>query len=324
MERWFEKSEKKFELVISPKKETESVKEWINDLKTNTLIVLRRSSIAYLVGAICDEKVWAEFAWTIPYYLFQRFKLFEPLNKPFSESKAYKIDQAFLEKLRDKKEVENAFEEWREIWEHMLQRSPLRGSKRGKKVKWRKYVRSITEYLMKASEKLIEEYQGNGDMIILQSLERRSPSKMPVINLGRLYLNLVRIPGIGPKKASMLVRDVKIAIAKGFYSPWISGFKERNKIDVLGVVGMELLPIDVHIQKFMKSILQAFIQKKKSINKELFLALAVAIDPENPGLVDLFIWNLRRRYCERKKCDECILSYKTRKLLENIYCHTMQ
>ena len=33
MERWFEKSEKKFELVISPKKETESVKEWINDLK---------------------------------------------------------------------------------------------------------------------------------------------------------------------------------------------------------------------------------------------------------------------------------------------------
>ncbi len=299
-------------LMITPKIKTSDAKEWVKGLKENTRFVLERSSIAYLIVAICNQLVWAGFAWTIPYYLFQKFDLLKRL-KTSSGSEVYEIDKTLLEKLNDENEIMQALYDWRRIWQEKLQRTP--SSRKGK---WGIYVKVIPRHLREASEKLINEYGGNGDKIIYQSSQSaggclKQQNKALVINLKKLYSNLKRIPGIGEKKAAMLVRDAKIAIAKGFYIPWISGFKKRNKIESLKVIGREPIPIDVHIKEFIGSIFQQF-------TREDAKAFILVTDPENPGLVDLFIWSLRRKYCEPKRCSECILSDETKRMLNEIYC----
>jgi hypothetical protein len=113
---------------------------------------------------------------------------------------------------------------------------------------------------------------------------------------------LRQFPGIGPKKASMIARDF------GAGSCQLICLIERLKgrgvdLKVTHIYFTEM-PVDVHVRRVFERL--GFSRYRQSQD---FQNLARIIYPENPGLVDLFIWNLGRKVCKDKpKCQECPLN----------------
>ena len=121
------------------------------------------------------------------------------------------------------------------------------------------------------------------------------------------------MPGIGPKKASMVARD----FVKGSSISWYEGLSKRLKergID-LEVTDSHLssVPVDVHVVKVFVRMMGEFKyvpERKKFLyyypDIQNFAKLSY---PEFPGKVDDILWNVGRKYCDERQpnCRECPL-----------------
>lgn len=228
-----------------------------------------RSPLAPILGTICDQQIKADVAWAIPYHLAQWLKV---NAKEFKASVIRKIGR---EKIR----------EW--LDKHMSNQWPSGMSLQNRE----KWLDDISNYIILACRKIEEEYEDEPDNIFM-------------INNGRLSVPLVyfllrQFSGIGPKKASMIARDFGIGWG------WVRSVTER-----LREKGIEItvehphfteVPIDIHVKRVLKRIGFAKYQEPQD-----FQNLARLIYPTNPGLVDVFIWDLGREICKtRPECEEC-------------------
>jgi len=228
--------------------------------------------LAPFIGTICDERISAEVAWDIPYFLY------EWLKQNHLNFKASTIAKLGKEKLR----------EW--LKSHMQDKWPAKM----KEEDHEDWLNKISASIVDACEKIWKEY--NDD-----------PDNAFIINGGNLSIPLVyfilrQFPGIGPKKASMIARDF------GRNCDWLQSVKMR-----LRKRGIELrvsdvhfteMPIDVHIKRVFQRL--GFSRYNQPQD---FQNLARIIYPENPGLVDDFIWKLGREICKTyPSCNKCPLN----------------
>jgi len=231
----------------------------------------KKDSLALIIGTICDQQIKAEIAWQIPYHLSKWLK---------SEGKAFKAsDIKSIGKLK--------LRTW--LSEHMKDKWPSKLSAE-KREEW---LDKISSYIIAACEKIEKEYSDDPDNVFKVNDGKLS---IPLI-----YFLLRQFPGIGPKKASMIARD----FARG--CEWLISIKERMwrkgiKIEIKSQHFSEV-PIDVHVKRVLKRL--GFSRYNEPQD---FQNLARLIFPENPGLVDDFIWNLGREICRNPpKCSGCPL-----------------
>lgn len=241
------------------------------DYDANSFV--NKDPLAPIIGTICDERISADDAWKIPY------SLSEWLRKDGLDFKASVICNIGREKLR----------EW--LSTHMQNKWPKKLSVKERE----EWLNNISTYIVKACEKIWKEY--NDD-----------PDSMFVVNNGNLsvpliYFVLRQFPGIGPKKASMIARDF------GMNGDWFKSLKFRLQkrginLTITNICFTEM-PIDVHVRRVFRRLgFQRYNQPQD------FQNLARLIYPENPGLVDTFIWRLGRKICKsyHPECGKCPLS----------------
>jgi endonuclease III len=131
--------------------------------------------LAPIIGTICDERIKAETAWSVPYYLR------EFLKQKGLEFKPSSICKLGREELR----------KW--LASYMQDKWPKRLKKR------EEWLGKISESIVNTCEKIWKEY---GD----------DPDNIFTVNNGNLSVPLVyyilrQFPGIGPKKATMIARE---------------------------------------------------------------------------------------------------------------------
>lgn len=227
------------------------------------------NSLAPIIGTICDQQIKVEVAWAIPFHLNRWLK---ENGKEFKASEIRKIGK---EKIR----------EW--LDKHMSNQWPSRMSSQDRE----KWLDNISNYIILTCKKIEEEYKDEPDNIFM-------------INNGRLLIPLVyfllrQFSGIGPKKASMIARDF------GKEGGWLRSVAERLRRKGVKITIEQThyteVPIDIHVKRVFKKIGFGKYQEPQD-----FQNLARLIYPDNPGLVDDFIWNLGREICKTKpECEKC-------------------
>ena len=230
--------------------------------------------LAFIIGAICDQQIKAEVAWSIPKALHDELK---KRGLEFKASVIYKLGEDEIRKW-----LENFM---KDKWGRL-----------GKKTR-EKWLQDIPLYIVKTCELIAKKYGDDPDKLLLVSNGKLNP---PL-----LYFIFRQLPGIGPKKASMLSRDFTWG-----KEPYVERTRERlQKQGVNLVVEQQYfteVPIDVHIRRVVKRIFGPEYTENQDIQN-----LARLIYPENPGLVDIYLWNLGRKICinyrRKPKCDECPL-----------------
>jgi endonuclease III len=236
--------------------------------------LINKSSLALIIATICDQRIRSDIAWNIPYALHEWLR---EQGLDFRASVIYKY--VGEERLR----------EW--FRNYMMHKWP----KLMKMESREKWLKDISGYIIKSCEKVSEEYNDDPDNIFIAGGEQ--------LSIPHIYLMLRQFPGIGPKKASMIARDF------GAGSCQLICLIERLKgrgvnLKVTHIYFTEM-PVDVHVRRVFKRL--GFSRYRQPQD---FQNLARIIYPENPGLVDLFIWNLGRKVCKRDKpkCQECPLN----------------
>ncbi|MEM3448395.1 MAG: hypothetical protein QXO75_10560 [Nitrososphaerota archaeon] len=230
-----------------------------------------KEPLAPIIGTICDEQIKADVAWQIPFHLSQW------LNQQGKEFKASEIQKLGKQNLRT----------W--LKDHMHGKWPKKMF-RDKREKW---LDNISESIINTCKKISEKYNDDPDSIFM-------------INDGKLSIPLVyfilrQFDGIGPKKASMIARDF------GNECDWLKSIRKRLhdkgiSIEVTDIHFTEV-PIDRHVQRVFPRLFGY------KFNTQDIQNLARLIYPENPGLVDKFIWELGREVCKNKPlCEKCNLN----------------
>jgi len=242
--------------------------------------------LAPVIATICDWRIRAEVAWSIPYHL----SLW--LRRQGYEFKASSIVAIGEEGIR--RFLEEFMKE-KSRWPRILSQK--------NREEW---INLNSKWIVEACKIIVEEYNDDPDNIFVELIKLFRGLSPPLI-----YLALRRFPGIGAKKASMISRDIGLGIWV-----WYEGLKKRlRKRSVSFDVQYKMLteiPIDVHIKRIFTRVFKGFIETKIR-RKEFYMDvqnLAKAIYPEASGLVDLVFWNIARDYCKPKnpKCIECPLS----------------
>jgi endonuclease-3 len=235
---------------------------------------INEDPLAPIIGTICDERIKAETAWSIPYYLR------EFLKQKGLEFKPSSICKLGREELR----------KW--LASYMQDKWPKRLKKR------EEWLDKISESIVDTCEKIWKEYDDDADNIF-------------TVNNGNLSVPLVyyilrQFPGIGPKKATMIAREF------GREGEWFKSVKSRLQkrginLTISNIYFSEI-PIDVHVRRVFRRL--GFIRYTQLQD---FQNLARIIYPENPGPVDLLIWKIGRERCVNppiceKDHDVCPLS----------------
>jgi endonuclease III len=165
------------------------------------------------------------------------------------------------------------------------------------------YSENIPGYIVDACNTIVEKHASNPDTMF---------DKGKYI-VPEIYFILRTLPGIGPKKASMIARD--FVKAEG---GWYSGVKERLKIKgkEFKVEGKHLseVPVDVHVVKVFGRIMGEF---RNTPDRRKFLDywpdiqnFAKVAYPDFPGRIDESLWLVGREYCHERQpnCRECPLN----------------
>lgn len=233
-----------------------------------------KNSLAPIVGTVCDQQINADVAWKIPEHMS------EWLKSRGQEFKASVIRRIGKQELQD----------W--LKKHMSDKWP-RGMSLQNPERW---LDNISNYIIRTCEKIELEYEDEPDNLFMVNNGNLS---VPLV-----YFLLRQFSGIGPKKASMVARD----FGRGKSCDWLTSVRER-----LREKGIEItvkhpqfteVPIDVHVKRVLKRMGFARYREPQD-----FQNLARLIYPDNPGLVDDFIWNLGRNVCRtRPKCSDCSLT----------------
>jgi endonuclease III len=232
-----------------------------------------RDPLAYIIGAICDQQIKAEVAWSIPKALHDELK---NRGLEFKASIIYRLG-------------ENEIRKWLE--EYMKNKWG-----RVRKDVREKWLQNIPVYIVKTCEIIAKKYDDNPDKLLLVNNGRLNPSL--------IYFIFRQLPGIGPKKASMLARDFTWN-----NDSYLKGVRERlQRLGVNLVVEQKFfteIPVDVHILRVVERIFGSEYTEIQDIQN-----LGRLIYPENPGLVDYFLWDFARKTClsKKPKCNKCSLS----------------
>jgi endonuclease III len=157
------------------------------------------------------------------------------------------------------------------------------------------WLQDISRYIVKTCELIAKKYNDDPDKLLLVSNGKLNP---PL-----LYFIFRQLPGIGPKKASMLSRD--FTWDKDSY---LEGARERLRRQGVNLVVEQKyfteIPVDVHILRVVERIFGQVYTENQDIQN-----LGRLIYPENPGLVDSYLWDFARKICindnRKPKCDEC-------------------
>ena len=255
--------------------------EWsLLDIEDDVKKFLLSDPLAYIIGAICDQQIKAETAWSIPKALHDKLK---ERGLEFKASVIYRLGE----------------DEVRKLLEDCMKNIRVKGKwgrLTSKKARER-WLQDISLYIVKTCELIAKKYNDDPDKMLLVSNGKLNP---PL-----LYFIFRQLPGIGPKKASMLSRD--FASDENLYSKWVL---ERLRMQGVNLVVEQKyfteIPVDVHIKRVVERIFGSEYTENQDIQN-----LGRLIYPENPGLVDYYLWDFARKICindEREpKCNECQL-----------------
>ncbi len=255
--------------------------------KYNPNDFLNKDPLACIIGTVCDEKIKAEVAWNIPYHLYKFLKRNGVMFKPSTICKRGK------EELR----------KW--LASHMNDKWPNILSERSRE----EWLNKISTAIINTCEKIWKEYNDDPDNIFMVNNGHLS---IPLV-----YFILRQFPGIGPKKASMIARDF------GKNGSWFKSVKARLQKRGINLTVSHIyfteMPIDVHVRRVFERLGFARYNQPQD-----FQNLVRIIYPENPGLIDDFIWQLGREVCKQYHpiCVKCPLSniceYRLRSLKKKL------
>ena len=236
---------------------------------------INKDPLAPIIATICSERISADVAWDIPYSIYKWLK------REGLDFKLNTICDLGKEKLK----------EWLTL--HMQDRWPKKLSRKDRE----DWLEKISASIVNSCKKIQEEYNNDPDSIFIVKNGR--------LSVPHIYFILRQFPGIGPKKASMIARDF------GRNGNWFRSVKAR-----LEKRGLDLtithtyfteMPIDVHVKRVFRRLFPRLFSRR--IEPQDLQNLARIIYPENPGLVDDFIWQLDRETCKNyPSCEKCSLA----------------
>jgi len=239
---------------------------------------LEENSLAPIVGTICDQQITAEDAWNFPYWLSEQQK-----GKSFSAQFIHSLGKAKIEDLL------GTYME--DKWPSGMGQSDLK-----------KYLDNISNYIVNTCRLIADRYDNDPDNIF----------KEGKYIVPEVYFSLRVLPGIGPKKASMIARD----FVKG-EGAWYRGICKRLKGRGINFMVTEEhlseVPIDVQVVKVFGRVMGEF---KKTPPRERFLDywpdiqnFAKLTFPDFPGKIDQVLWAVGREYCKERQpnCERCPL-----------------
>jgi endonuclease III len=232
---------------------------------------------APLIGAICDEMIPAEVAWGFPEWLYNRLGSFEL--------------QVLIE-VEYKAELEQYLKEHQERLKNIDERTR------------KEYLESVPKKIKDALR-----YFKKQDKTPVTMFENR---KYPA---PEVYFMLRVIPGIGPKKASMITRDFayrSLGIIKS--NAWFDEIKRRNPEFDVTHHHLITMPIDVHVAKVFSRLFGLKRANWRKLQSDPLLVQDVITFsklafPDLPVKLDDILWNVGREWCHEDNplCQECLL-----------------
>jgi hypothetical protein len=123
------------------------------------------------------------------------------------------------------------------------------------------------------------------------------------------------IPGIGPKKASMITRDfVYRSLGLVESNAWFDQIKGRNPEFDVTHHHLIITPIDVHVVMVFSRLFGLKRANWRKLQGNPLLVQDVIVFsklafPDLPAKLDDFLWNVGRDWCDNDNplCQECLL-----------------
>jgi endonuclease III len=247
---------------------------------------LKQHEFAPLIATICDERIPAEVAWGFPEWLYNRLGSFEL--------------QDLIKKVNYKAELEQYLKEHQERLKELNEDTKLNED-------------TIKDYLESVPKKIndaLEYFEKRGMTPVTMFENRKYPAP-------EVYFMLRVIPGIGPKKASMITRDfVYRSLGLVESNAWFDQIKERNpEFDVIRR-RLVSIPIDVRVVMVFGRLFGLRLRRAKwrclqdsSVFVQDVIAFSKLAFPDLPAKLDDILWNVGRDWCDNgnPRCQECLL-----------------
>ena len=238
---------------------------------------LKQYEFAPLIATICDEWIRAEVAWGFPEWLYNRLGSFELQD---------------LIRVDYRRELEQYLKEHHERLKNLDENTI------------RKYLKSVPKKI----ESALGYFEKQGKTPVTMFENRRYPAP-------EVYFMLRVIPGIGPKKASMITRDfVYRSLGLVESNAWFDQIKERNPEFDVTHHHLASIPIDVHVVMVfsrlfgLKSVSWRCLQNSSVFVQDV-IAFSKLAFPDLPAKLDDILWNVGRDWCDsdNPRCQECLL-----------------
>jgi endonuclease III len=239
---------------------------------------LKQHEFAPLIATICDELIPAEVAWGFPEWLYNRLGSFEL--------------QDLIKKVNYKAELEQYLKEHHERLKELNEDT----------------VKDYLESVPKRIENALEYFEKRGMTPVTMFENRKYPAP-------EVYFMLRVIPGIGPKKASMITRDfVYRSLGLVESNAWFDQIKERNPEFDVTHHHLITMPIDVHVAKVFSRLFGLKRANWRKLQSDPLLvqdviAFSKLAFPDLPAKLDDILWNVGREWCHEVNplCQECLL-----------------
>ena len=249
---------------------------------------LKQYEFAPLIAIICDELIRAEVAWGFPEWLYNRLGSFEL--------------QDLIKKVNYKAALEQYLKEHQERLKELNEDTKLNEDT----------IKDYLESVPKRIESALKYFKKRGMTPVTMFENRKYPAP-------EIYFMLRVIPGIGPKKASMVTRDFAYrSLGLVESNAWFDQIKERNpEFDVIHR-HLITMPIDVHVVKVFSRLFGLKRANWRKLQSDPLLvqdviAFSKLAFPDLPAKLDDILWNVGRVWCndrrdtENPRCQECLL-----------------
>ncbi len=138
--------------------------------------------------------------------------------------------------------------------------------------------------------------------------EHQSDNKVKLNPADIYFLMKYTVPGIGSKKAAMITRDAYLGEEILGYKTVVELLIEKLRSEGIEIVldkndAVYTSPfIDVHIKNIISKILGYNAKSSESWEAliDLYYLSTLAFS-KNPGIVDLVLWTISRKYCSRRR-----------------------
>jgi endonuclease III len=242
---------------------------------------LKQYEFAPLIATICDELIPAEVAWGFPEWLYNRLGSFE---------------LQVLIRVDYRRELEQYLKEHHERLKELNEDT----------------IKDYLESVPKRIESALKYFKKRG-MTPVTMFENRKYLAPEV------YFMLRVIPGIGPKKASMVTRDFAYrSLGLVESNAWFDQIKGRNPEFDVTHHHLITMPIDVHVAKVFSRLFGLKRANWRKLQSDPLLvqdviAFSKLAFPDLPAKLDDILWNVGRVWCndrrdtDNPRCQECLL-----------------